>query len=83
MLESRSEAAVGSQTSADFKLNVTGSPNTNVWNKCSFQPLRKIIRDSAHNGDPFGRSQRVAAVIVAFVWQVGLTTHALLCSFLI
>lgn len=34
----RSAAALRSQTSADCDLNVTGSANTNVWDKRAFQP---------------------------------------------
>lgn len=43
-IKSHNEAAVRSQTSADVNLNVMGSTNTNVWNKCSFQPLCEITR---------------------------------------
>lgn len=52
------DTAVRSQTSADFNLNVTGSTNTNVWNKCSFEPLWKITRKSAHGDKPlWGHSE--------------------------
>lgn len=44
---SSTEPAVRSQTSADFNLNVMGSRNTNVWNKCFFQPHWEITRESA------------------------------------
>lgn len=57
-IERHAEAAVRTQTSADFNLKVTGSTNTNVWNKCSFEPLWKITRKSAHGDKPlWGHSE--------------------------
>ena len=65
-------AAVRSQTSADFNLNVMGSRNTNApFNFCGRSQGSPLVV-----GGTSVRSPWVAVVIVAFVWQVGRAGHA-------